>query len=379
MRPSAFSIIALTLVGRALSAQTPAPPPGSVSGHVYCADTHTPCRFASVTLEAVPQPKPGNSASPNAEPRNYATETDLDGAFQVNGVLPGDYYILARLTGYFLPYDLAVSEFPDDPVLRAKAIDAALPKITVSAGLATTSVLNLSSGASLSGTVRYDDGGVASTLRLSLFRKDESGKWKSYVNRSADSNMAPLGMGTHTDSRGRFSVLGLPAGIFCIEIMLPEASSVSNTITGNPSITYRIAEGNALRIYNGDKYRLRDATPIELHEGEDRSGIDINIPTQGLHSIHGNVVARSDGRSITAGTVRLLDPDDKTLLRKTAIGSDGAFSFNYLFQGTYLLQIEGAADNRKDKPGTGYESISAPLLIEKDIPDLSYSLAPAKH
>jgi hypothetical protein len=379
MRPSAFSIIALTLVGSALSAQAPAALPGSVAGHVYCADTHTPCRFASVTLEAVPQSKAGNSASPNSEPRNYAAETDLDGAFQIDGVPPGDYYILARLTGYFLPYDLAVSEFPNDPVLRAKAIDAALPRISVSAGLVTTSALNLSLGASLSGTVRYDDGGLASTLRLSLFRKDESGKWKSYVDRSADPNIAPLGMGTHTDSRGRFSVLGLPAGIFCIEIMLPEASSVSNTITGNPSITYRIAEGNALRIYNGDKYRLRDATSIELHEGEDRSGIDINIPTQNLHSIHGSVVARSDGRSITAGTVRLLDPDDKTLLRKTAIGSDGTFSFNYLFQGTYLVQIEGAADNRKDKPGTGYESITAPLLIEKDITDLSYSLAAAKH
>jgi hypothetical protein len=359
-------------------AQTTPAPTGTVSGHVFCADTHTPCRFASVTIEAVPPAKGDAPNTPTSKPRDYSTSTDLDGAFQITGVIPGDYYVLARLTGYFLPYDLAVNEFSEDSPLRAKAIDAVLPKITVNAGLTTTSVLNLSAGASLSGAVRFDDGGVAPILRLHLYRKDGSGKWKPYLNRSADMTMAPLGLGTHTDSRGHFSELGLPQGIYCIEIMLPEASNVSNTITGNPSVTYTVTTGDALRVYNGDKYRLRDATPIELHDGEDRSGIDINIPTNGLHSVHGVVVAKADGHALTEGEVRLLDPDEKTMLRETRIEPDGTFSFRYLVKGSYLLRIEGGSDGHDDKTGLAYESIEVPLLVEKDLSDLSYSLTPAK-
>ncbi len=136
-------IAALAAYGTA-AAQTTPPPTGAVTGHVYCADTHTPCRFASVTLEIAPQPRASGSGSAKSKPRNYAASTDLDGAFQITGVLPGDYYILARQTGYFLPYDLAINEFSDDPAQRAKAIDAVLPRITVTAGLTTTSVLNLS-------------------------------------------------------------------------------------------------------------------------------------------------------------------------------------------------------------------------------------------
>ena len=161
--------------------------------------------------------------------------------------------------------------------------------------------------------------------------------------------------------------------------MLPEASSVSNAITGNPSITFTLATGNALRVYNGDKYRLRDATPIELHDGEDRSGIDINIPTNGLHSLHGYVVTKPDGHRIKRGEIRLLDPDDKTTLRETLIQSDGSFTFNYIVTGSYLLQVEASAEGQNGKAGARYEPVLAPLLVERDIPDLSYSLTSPKN
>jgi hypothetical protein len=377
MRPSLFWITALSFCN-ILHAQTRAAAPGTVAGHVYCADTHTPCRFASVTIEAVPQAKGNASDQQKLELRNYAASTDIAGAFQITDVLPGDYYILARMTGYFLPYDLVTNEFPDSSPLRAKAVDAVLPRITVNSGLTTTSVLNLSPGASISGTVRYDDGGVAPILILHLYRKDESGKWQPYLNRSADQTTAPLGMGSHTDSRGHFDELGLPPGIYCVEVRLPEYASFSNTITGRPSVTSIINGGNALLVYNGDKYRLRDATPIELHDGEDRSGTDINIPTQSLRSIHGTIVAKADGHSISTGQISLLDPDDKSLLRKTWVAPDGTFSFNYVLAGSYLLQIQEAADDQDGKTAASYEPMTVPLLVEQDIPNLSYSLSAAK-
>jgi hypothetical protein len=377
MRPSSLWIIALVFGFDNLSAQTPATAPGTVDGHVYCADTHTPCRFASVTIQTAPPAKEIGPDTANSPSHSYAASTSLEGAFHISGVAPGDYYILGRQSGYLSPYDIAHSEFPDDPSLSSKALDIALTRITVRSGLTTATNLTLSRGASLAGTIRYDDGGLAITAAVHLFRKDASGKWKPYLNTVGDSLLASL-FPSHTDDRGYFYEPGLPAGIYCVETTLPEATGIPQTITGRPSLSIAITTGDALRVFNGDKYRLRDAPSIELHEGEDRSGIDIDIPTSGLHSLRGSITAKSDGRSVTHGKVRLLDPDDKTTLRETSI-QDGSFVFNYVVNGSYLVQIEAQADGPDGKPGLSYEPLLTPLLVEGDLSDLTYALTPAKH
>jgi hypothetical protein len=77
MRPSLFWITALSFCN-ILHGQTPATTPGVVVGHVYCADPNTPCRFASVTIEAVSQAKGNSADSTKSEPRSYATFTACD-------------------------------------------------------------------------------------------------------------------------------------------------------------------------------------------------------------------------------------------------------------------------------------------------------------
>ena len=154
---------------------------------------------------------------------------------------------------------------------------------------------------------------------------------------------------------------------------MPELVGLPATITNNSSMTFTSTSGDALQVFNGDKYRLRDAPPIELHGGEDRSDIDIILPTNGLHSIHGSITAKSDGHNITHGDVRLLDPDDKTMLRETQIQGDGSFLFNYVVNGSYLVEISPQADK-----SALYQPLSSPLLVESDIPSLTYALVPAK-
>lgn len=70
-----FVLIATLVTIGTISAQIPATVPGSVSGHVYCADTHTPCRFASITIEAIPQPKANGKA---ADIRNGKAVTNYE-------------------------------------------------------------------------------------------------------------------------------------------------------------------------------------------------------------------------------------------------------------------------------------------------------------
>jgi hypothetical protein len=172
---------------------------------------------------------------------------------------------------------------------------------------------------------------------------------------------------------GRFYAPGLAPGMYLVEATLPEFVGLPVSITDTTSMAITSTSGDALQVFNGDKYRLRDAPPIELREGEDRRDIDITLPTDGLHSIHGSVTAKSDGHNITHGDVRLLDPDDKTMLRETQIQGDGSFLFNYVVNGSYLVEISPQADK-----SALYQPISSPLLVESDIPSLTYALVPAK-
>jgi hypothetical protein len=77
--------------------------PGSVSGHVYCADTQQPARVAHVVL--VPLPPAGTSIPPLrrdiSQPNSTATR--MDGSFTVGRVPPGDYYLSVTYSGYLSP------------------------------------------------------------------------------------------------------------------------------------------------------------------------------------------------------------------------------------------------------------------------------------
>jgi hypothetical protein len=378
MRLSAFLITASAFTFGTISAQVSTTAQGTVTGHIYCADSRTPCRFATVTIQSVPSTKSSNPASPAQQSHSFGAATDIEGVFQIRGVIPGEYYILSRLPGYLSPYDLATNEFQGDSSLEHRALDIALTRISVEPDQTTTSNLTLSRGASLEGTVRYDDSGVAINATVNIYRRDGAGRWNLYKNRAGISNLAPLGFSPHTDDRGHFYEPGLPPGLYIVEAALPEATTIPTTILSAQALNVSITKGDALRVYSGNKYRLRDAIPIELHEGEDRSNIDINIPTNGLHSLHGLVTARPDDHSITHGTVRLLDADDKTALRETSIQLDGSFAFKYVVNGSYLVQVDGQGNSRETKPASGYESLITPLLVEGDIGNLAYALTALK-
>lgn len=359
-------------------AQNNSPEQGSLSGHLYCADSQTSCRFASVTIQSAPPLKAGKPVASNAPSHSYSATTDLDGAYQIKAVAPGQYYVLGKLQGYLSAYDLAVSLYPSSSTLSPEALEIALTRSTVEPGRAAVQDLTLSRGASLGGTLHYDDGSVAINLPVHLFRKDATRAWKLYTNTTGGSVLAPLGLEQHTDDQGRFHEPGLPPGLYTIEVTLPQVTFAPATIMGTPSLTVNVSNGNALRVYNGEKFRLREAIGIELHDGEQRSDIDISLPTHGLHSVRGTVTAGLDRHPLTGGKVNLLDPLDKTLLRSADIQNDGAFTFNYVASETYLISVEPTALLVTDKNAIPLSPLTEKILVETDLPDLHYNLLPAK-
>jgi hypothetical protein len=110
MRAPAYArcllIVAVAAAGWAQpSQQAEAREFGSVIGHIYCADTNAPARFARVTIEPIEDFKRVNlDAKPSAAPRHVPSttmmETKPDGSFAIEYVIPGTYYILVELPGY---------------------------------------------------------------------------------------------------------------------------------------------------------------------------------------------------------------------------------------------------------------------------------------
>lgn len=100
--------------------------------------------------------------------------------------------------------------------------------------------------------------------------------------------------------------------------------------------------------------------------------------TNGMHAVRGMVTAKTEGRVVAAGRVRLLDPEDKTMLRETQLEQDGRFSFENVVNGSYVVQVEAQAEANGGKDTARYEPFTAQLLVEGDISNLAYGLSVAK-
>jgi hypothetical protein len=370
MRVLSWLFALFAVVTHSVSAQEAALPTGAVAGSVFCSDSQTPCSFAALTMETAP-PKDDNGPSPAVQAHSYSASADINGSFRIDLVLPGDYYILPRLAGYLTPYDIAANDFRDQGQKKKPprdVMDASLTRITVAAAQTTSVSLSLARGASLGGTVLYDDGAPGVNLPVHLYRKDPDGMWRAYWNLSGDSPLAPLGLGPHTDDRGRYYEPGLPPGKYKVEVTLPVATFAAMAITGSSGLNAAITKGDALQVFNGGRFRLADAPAIELQPGEDRSDIDLTIRTDGLRTVGGVVTSKVNQHGIAKGTVQLLDPQDKSVLREADLKEDGSFVFQYVVDGSYLVQVQ---------PNSPYPSVTAPLLVAGDVTDLNYSLANA--
>jgi hypothetical protein len=370
MRSLLVVLVACSLSSAITAGQTAAPGQGAVSGHVHCADTNTPCRFAEVKLQRVQPDFHANKTGGNTlipDKNSYSAFTNIDGGVLITGVPPGDYYIRGAFAGYLDPFQVIFSEVQGEDSIPSEALEKVLPRVTVSAGLTSTSDLTLSRGAALGGTVRYDDGGLAGIVNICLYRKAKTGKWNRYGDSLvAGYRMAPF---LRTDDRGRFYLPGLPSGFYVVEVSLPQPHIIPGIGAG-----FSNNGADSLRVFNGDKYRMKEAPAIELKDGEDRPDIDIDIPTNGLHALQGFITAKPDGHNITKGTVSLLDPDDKTVLREADIQPDGSFGFNYVVNGNYLVQVAAQADSG----GVQYDPLSSPLLVESEMTGLVYTVSKAK-
>jgi hypothetical protein len=348
---------------------------GVVSGVVLCADTGKPARFAAVTLSAVP--KTGEKTNNDAPlPATETTITDLDGRFRLEAVQPGRYVAFATLEGYLDPMlgiDLEKQfALTTDRERDQFAIDQwkdHLKYVTVALHKVSDTSLEIERAAEISGTATFDDGSPAIGMHFQLLRKTEKGEMDSVGFPLIDT----WSIRAVSDGHGRFNLTNLTAGEYAVCTLMPAES-----------------EQAAPRVCLGNTFRKKEAKTVKVQAGETVSGMDIEIPLSGLHTVSGTVTVLADGHSPNHATLRLLYADDREPARETALLDDGSFSFEYVPGAKYILQVSGAgdavqktsepastgSDATKPAPEVHYADKEIPLTVVDDMSDVTVALSP---
>ena len=367
-------------------------PTGTVTGHVMCADTQRPARLADVKLVRVPTradaPADQKHGSFNgAAPSSDAVETGLDGAYTLRNVKPGQYYLAVDKEGYLLPLgsftqkDLAAT----DDEGRQRVARAVHP-ITVESGQITQEDVVLERGASISGTVLYDDGSPAAGIGIQVLAKNKEGKWTP-----VEALYRTHYVSDSTDDLGHYRITGLPAGEYATQanLSLNETETTFGPMPNHPENTISLSIQKtrfSLPLYSGDVLRKPAAKSYTLGTGEARAGDDLTFPLAKLHKVGGQVLAK-DGHPLNGGKVTLVYPDDNTEMTETDLQQEArVFALDFVPEGDFLLKVTGAADVTKiqvaNSPGytprfheeektlKTYGDTEQPLIVKGDTSDV---------
>jgi hypothetical protein len=349
-----------------------------------------------VTLQRVPEEAPESDKKDHEDSgMNHTATTDIDGRFFLEKVSVGRYYVVGSLAGYLNP----LSRFSEQQLQKMtdetrKELAKLVLVVNVAANQGAAVSLRLERASEVSGTVLYDDGSPAVGLEMKLLRKEKDGSLHE-LSMVAMNSLAFSG----TDDRGRYRMIGAPAGEYTVSVMLPtQPVSPGGLLGGGVSYTVVGQEGSGLSIYSGDTFRKKDAKITKVGEGEQVGGLDITVAGNGLHVLRGAVTARRDGHALSQAHIELLYADDREVVSSVDVHDEGGeFEFSYVPDGRYILRLSGAADTEKvehhefnsnfteNKTVRMYGETEMPVLVQGDAagvdlaaPDLAGNKTPAQ-
>lgn len=330
---------------------------GTVTGHVICGDTQRPARFASVILFGVPEqvtppPKPGGKSTAVADYKKamdslnmVETQTDLEGAFSVRDVLPGDYYVFSSVPGYVLP-DFAVRRaYEGGSDLRYPI--PGVPAVHVVSERSSQVNLIAERGAAISGRVVWDDGSPAG--RVMLTADNVKGKKELPVEFNLLSITGGGEQVAFSDDRGHYRIVGLAPGDYFVKA---NVSTNYRANIGGANRSSGTGPDSPLLIFAPAAFHQADAKPITLHAGEERDDIEVNINLKSMYSVSGRVSSREDHHGINSATVKLTDVQDQEFFRTTHVDTNGDFTVTFVPAGSYKLEALYAGDTQpsQEKP-----------------------------
>ena len=341
MRPQwqvACKLCALALAVTPFAATAQSADTGVVAGRVYCADTQKPARFATIRLQPVDN-ELGRGAG-----AGFGT-TGPDGSFRITGVAPGEYYAEVTMPGYIQPLRGHFGDLQQLSPAQRDRISAQLTRVSVAANQPATVQVTIYRGATISGSVSFDDGSPAPGVSVQAFTAPPDTTTSSQATQS-NTTARQFGGAAMTDDRGQYRVTGLSEGIF--------------TVQATPRSVFPVYYGNTIE--------LGSAKKLDVHAGDEATGVDIIVPATGMHRVSGVVVAQQDGHSLARASVQLRLSSGEGTTLAAATGSDGSFTFNAVPDGKFSVQVSNAYDSATH---TGYSSTAQPFEVNgTDVTDL---------
>jgi hypothetical protein len=368
-----FCIRCIVLLGLlAMSSHVSAaagPGDARVVGHVICADTGQPARFATVVLQPVPAPGTQLDLQRLAAPSS--TITGDDGAYVFDSVHAGRYVIGAELQGYIDPLVTASAERlkNDDPEAFSTVFHH-MTSIVVDPSSTASAEIRLERGAALTGTASYDDGSPSIQATVELLRRAKDGSTHEIVFSSLEIAFPGI-TGIKTNDLGQYRVAGLPAGDYILRVSLPKPVAAFSGLIVNKISASQTPENLArLRLYSGNTFRLRDAKAIHVNGGEEITGLDFIFPLSTLHQVSA-VLSSASGSLPKDPQISLVYADNQELLDTADVNGDTHTAFfSSVPPGSYLLQVKASAANG----GNGSAALSVPIQVNADLQNVPLNL-----
>jgi hypothetical protein len=343
LAPALWAVVAILA---ALPAPAQSGDSGTVTGHVYCADTQKPARFANIRLESA-ETQGGRFGGQFGGRGGFAT-TGSDGSFRMTGVSAGDYYVDVMMPGYIQPLRGLLRDLQNLTPADRDRIASQLTRVSVATNQAANVQVMIYRGATIGGTVSFDDGAPAAgvTIQAFVLPSNTPGTQMTSTQQPSFAGSA------QTDDRGQFRVTGLADGTYIVSA----------------------APRSIFPIYYGNTIERSNAKKLEVHAGDEVPGTDIQIPAAGMHRVSGVVVSQQDGHALSRASVqlRLHSGDTGTISATTA--TDGSFTFNAVPDGKFTVQVSNAYD-----PATQITYTSSGLALEvngTDVSDLTVNATP---
>lgn len=390
-------------------AQQPAPPSGTVTGHVTCGDTERPARFASVMLYGVPTAvtappaplTPGASEAQTAAAlkagmaslnnTNFVqTTTDQDGAFAATGVAPGDYYVFASVPGYVQPMNVVKAAMEAGVDLHKPL--PGVPIVHVSADRQAQADVTVDRGAAVSGKVLWEDGSPVTKAIVSVVAtKNEKPLPPQFSMLVMGSVGGGGGLAAITDDLGQFRIAGLAPGEYFVKASLQTHSQFSMQKGKMNFNLARMIGDKPLTIFAPAAFHQAGAKPVTLTAGQEMDGEDVTINLTGLHSISGRVASAEDHHGINSGMVTVTDASDKDFSRTASLNDDGSYTVTFVPPGTYKLEVTAEDTVPSTKKQTGllnfgsdetvrsYEDAKQQVIVgDDDVTEQNVELTPSK-
>ena len=324
-----------------------APPQSTIEGRVFCNDTGRPARFARVFLFDVNPPREtrfrldserdqsGQSMS-GSTVVDPGAETDLDGRFVYNGLVPGEYYVTAYLNGYVSSQFALTRALAHQDVSEIQRAEAAMTRVSVGDRPTESVEIHLQRGATLFGAVKYADGMPAARLFVNILRI-EAGQVPFTFRPSGTLVSGPED--AITDDQGHYRISGVPPGKYLVRVHLTtERFTFIGFLTAHLGMTSS-QSGGRLRLFSERAFGADEATVYEVKAGDVKEVATITISPKDLHVVSGTGAAASDGHLVNSGNALLSRDRDEANFQVVDVREDGSFEFPYVPDGNYQLEV----------------------------------------